>query len=701
MRPMFQRWLVVLSVFALSVPVSSCKGCGEPPIVKKDVCVGVDGAEEASPDACDGTTMCGDHYACKDVKDRAGLKCCLFTDRLCTTDADCCPGQGCQTARNPPRCADRFNECTTDVDCGDLGDRACVDYTDRASGTTKRCRHRPCGALGACPEGQQCFQGECVGDLPCGGSCASGEGCVPSAGRCQNYANPEGRAAAACPMTCNAGFIATFKDNTNIWDSCRLAEVKCVCAELPGLKSNDVGRFSALAANGTEGLMASMYDGKYGDLVVYRYDAAGTRVGVDYVDGVPQGQVRYGPSGARGGVVEPGPDVGRYTDIAVSAGKTYVSYYDVTAGDLKVAVREGTSWTTHRVDGASGDVGLFSSIAVDSDGLPGVAYFMRAAEASFSIADCPSPAPTGALKDLTALKFARAKTATPHGEADWNVRVVACLAKPPPPCDGCTTVCADTGNGPVCLASGTGCMPACDMNTEVCVTESAMAKCGKKYNPSQLVDIPLGTGVFASLAFNGKNAIIAYMQRVGPRVNGRVVPDGDLYGVQVDAQNVRGTPVLLSSAGDTGYFPDVKIEPSSRSIAIAFHDFSTKSLKFYFGPNLTAGTTVETIDNGVDMTHPGEQGFVGTDSAIVFGAQAGQVWAVYQDATRGDLRIAKRGTTWSVLPPLATEGAVGFFADGVYANGRLWATHARIKSKLVMGNAELDNALLLQQGPQN
>ncbi len=58
-------------------------------------------------------------------------------------------------------------------------------------------------------------------------------------------------------------------------------------------------------------------------------------------------------------------------------------------------------------------------------------------------------------------------------------------------------------------------------------------------------------------------------------------------------------------------------------------------------------------------------------------------------------------TRSSVLPPLATEGAVGFFADGVFANGRVWVTHARIKSKLVMGNAELDNAFLLQQGPQN
>ena len=45
-------------------------------------------------------------------------------------------------------------------------------------------------------------------------------------------------------MTCTAGFIATFKDARNIWDSCNLPSVQCVCAELPGLQSNDLGRFS-------------------------------------------------------------------------------------------------------------------------------------------------------------------------------------------------------------------------------------------------------------------------------------------------------------------------------------------------------------------------------------------------------------------------------------------------------------------------
>jgi hypothetical protein len=502
-------------------------------------------------------------------------------------------------------------------------------------------------------------------------------------------------------MSCTTGFIATFADTRDLWDRCTLPNAKCVCAELPALVSNDLGRFSSLASNGADGLMASMYDGKYGDLVVYRYDATGKRVGVDYVDGVPVGQVKYGPSGARGGVVEAGPDVGRYTDIAVRNGVGYVSYYDVTNTDLKVAIRQGDTWSTHRVDGADGDVGLYTSIDVDADGMPGIAYFMRAAEASFNVSECPAPAPTAAVKNITALKFARAKVAVPTTEGDWVIRTLACLAKPAQPCDGCSGVCADTGSGPACLMSAPSCTPACDTNTEACVLVNNAARCGRKYNPSLLSDIPLGVGVFASLAFNGKNAVIAYMQRTGTMASGRVVPDGDLFAVQVDAQNTRGTPVLIQGVGDVGYFPDVKIDPNTRNIGIAFHDFSAKRLKFYFAPVLQAGVTLETIDDGVDAARPGEQSFVGTDSALVFGPQPNLLWVVYQDATRGDLKLAKRTTKWAVEPTLATDGAVGFFADGVFANGRLWATHARLKARLVGGQPELDNSFLLQQGPEN
>lgn len=683
----------VLLVFA-----AGCKGCGENPLKPTDQCKGISGGQPDKVDVCATAADCAQHYGCLPQKDKGGIACCQFADRKCTTEADCCPGQTCPTDRK--LCYDKFLSCTTDADCGDKGDRVCELYTDQYNPAgSNRCRFKQCSALGECPDGQSCFQGECMVDLPCTGTCDTGKGCVPSIDRCQDYSSPTDRPQAACPMTCNAGFIATFKDNRNIWDSCILPDVQCVCAELPGLRSNDLGRFSAIAADPGKAVYVSEYDGQYGDLVVSKFGLDGKRQALEYVDGVPNAPVKYGPSGARGGVVDPGPDVGRYTAIAINNSQVYVSYYDVTNGDLKVAVRDATSgaWANHRVDGANADLGLYTSIGIDSDGFPGVSYFQLGGDATFNVADCPAPAPTGPRAFITALKFARATKVTPAAEADWQVKTLACLSRPTPACYQCGNVCADPGSGPACLTAATGCT-GCDPNTQACVTSGGAAVCAKKYNPSTLVDVPMGVGVFTSLAFNGKAAIVAYMKRNAPAAAG-ALPKGDLYAVALDAANAPAAPLLLDGNGDTGYFPDVKLEPTSKAIAIAYHDFSSKALKFYFSPTLVAGVTPEIVDRGIDPALPGEQSWVGTDSAVVFGP--GATWVVYQDATRGDLKLAKRGATWTVKPPAVSAGAVGFFADGVFSDGKLWASHARLHAKLVAGEPKVDNSLLLEQLDQN
>jgi hypothetical protein len=141
----------------------------------------------------------------------------------------------------------------------------------------------------------------------------------------------------------------------------------------------------------------------------------------------------------------------------------------------------------------------------------------------------------------------------------------------------------------------------------------------------------------------------------------------------------------------------VKLEPATKAIAIGYHDFTAKAFRFYFSPQLQAGVTTEVIDTGVDTAAPGNQSWVGTDSAIVFGPNAGQVWAVYQDATKGDLKVARRTASWQVQTSLATEGAVGFFADGVFTDGKVYASHARLKARLVQGEAKVANSLLLEQ----
>lgn len=251
-----------LAVIGSVLGASSCDCKGKGTVLVDEACQGVLGQQVGRDQTCSDSTECADHHACAAAKNKAGILCCVFADRKCETEADCCPGQTCNAGRK--KCFDKWSPCENDLDCGDTGDRFCEVYSD-SYGTSKRCKFKPCGPAGVCPEGQSCFQNECLAGLPCKGECEGGKGCVTSSDSCQDYAVPTGRPMAACPMTCKPGFIATFKDPKNIWDSCDLPAVACVCAELPGLKSEDLGRFSAIAAVPGKALYVSHYDGHYGD----------------------------------------------------------------------------------------------------------------------------------------------------------------------------------------------------------------------------------------------------------------------------------------------------------------------------------------------------------------------------------------------------------------------------------------------------
>lgn len=643
------RSLTAFVVSAFLVSVSGCD-CNSTKLTPKETCEGVPNLIEGKNDPCDNDAACGNHAVCKTTKAKPNTQCCVFTDRTCNTEADCCPGQTCRA--DSKQCFDRFTGCTADADCGPNGDLFCEEYTD-VYGTSKRCKLHSCGAGDVCPAGQSCFQGSCMASLPCNGSCDPGKGCVADINRCQDYAlanmDPE-RPTAACPMTCTAGFIATFKEPRNIWDSCDLPKVACLCAELPPLQSNDLGRFSAIASNPGAELFVSEYDGQYGDLVVVRYGLDGVVKSTEYVDGVPSATPTYGPSGVRGGVAEPGDDVGRYTDIAVSGGRAFVSYYDVTNGDLKFALRgtDGT-WSKHTVDSA-GNVGMYTSIAIGADGRPAISYFQYGADATFDVSQCPGTPPTGALKNVTALKLARANTSSPASASDWTVKVLACADRAP-------TLTADGG----------------------------------EIEPA-LQQVSPGVGLFTSIAFKGSDAVIAYQRR---NKTSATPADGDLYALTVDSAGTASAPVLIDASGDTGFFPDVKIA-NDGTIGIGYHDFTSKAFKFYYQPSLTAGTTSEIIDTGINPNLPGDQGWVGTDSAIVYGGP-GITYALYQDATHGDLKLARRENgAWQGRTSPRVDGAVGFFADAVRDGTKLFITHARIHTRLVASAPTLDNSLLLE-----
>jgi len=68
-------------------------------------------------------------------------------------------------------------------------------------------------------------------------------------------------------------------------------------------------------------------------------------------------------------------DVGRFTSIAVdSIDKIHISYYDNISCDVKYATNAGGSWTTYVIDGED-DVGQCTSIAVDSRDKIHISYY--------------------------------------------------------------------------------------------------------------------------------------------------------------------------------------------------------------------------------------------------------------------------------------------------------------------------------------
>jgi hypothetical protein len=77
-------------------------------------------------------------------------------------------------------------------------------------------------------------------------------------------------------------------------------------------------------------------------------------------------------------VVDQTGDVGQYSAIALDKDNiphiSYYDYHDATHGNLKYAVKTGSTWTIRTIDSA-GNVGLYTSITVDQFKNPYISYY--------------------------------------------------------------------------------------------------------------------------------------------------------------------------------------------------------------------------------------------------------------------------------------------------------------------------------------
>lgn len=213
---------------------------------------------------------------------------------------------------------------------------------------------------------------------------------------------------------------------------------QCQCGAVV-IENGDSGRFADVAADGEDAVVVS-YNTTFGDLVLSRTTpAAGSITALDtfvFVDGVPEGPVVGDPNGVRGGIRDPGEDVGQHASVTVDGqGNAHIAYLDVTNRNLKYARvdRSGAQIISMTVDADSGDVGRYTDIIIGADGTPQISYM------AVDVAG------------TSQLRFVKASSALPQASADWQ--------------------------NPLIVDSTTAIAPV----------------------PADLVDIPKGTGLFTSM----------------------------------------------------------------------------------------------------------------------------------------------------------------------------------------------------------
>ena len=410
---------------------------------------------------------------------------------------------------------------------------------------------------------------------------------------------------------------------------------------LPGEAENGgLGRYTSIAADDQRVLVAT-YDTGLGDLVVA--DATDpTKLDLVVVDGIPDITPIYDPSTYRHGVSsdEPGPDVGTWTSVALSADHLgRVSYHDREETSLKYAyeTKKG-SWKSYTVDPTNGTeiVGTHTSIVIDANKRPAIAYIALGAD-------------DGQGHRNTELRIARSNVVNPEDANDWSITLIA---QAPGSCAGLcgsseACIADDTGLE-TCTAVASSCSPSCDTG-QACIAGA----CTDAVQPPTTAVLAKGTGLFPSLV---------------------VLPDGRLAVTYYD-RSTRSLKIAVENAADTANFTESVLDDNAGrdsgmwssavvdgagTVHVAYQDAIGDQL-MYTTWNGNPGTP-EVVDDGQrqgDRTHS-----VGASAAIylVNGTPA----IAYQDGVTSDVYVASKQAPWSL-----TNVAPGPLLDGISVDGAI------------------------------
>ncbi len=688
---------------------------------------GVSGTCQSVPNACSpGPNACADHFSCEALTPDAayaegvpvdgGCHVCAFTPRGCQQNGDCCPGQVCNSSLG--LCFDCYNvangacgqsDCLTDAQCvtAQGPGHVCAPFgfdggpAIQGEPASQRCTYPTCASTADCATGAACYLGYCVLTPPCNGACAAGTACAITDDLCS--AVPP--ASASCQQSCGAGAQLVFVDEsvpTGVYDACNLPKVACRCQTFPPITSPEIGEWSALAQDAHD-VWVSAYDHAFGDLVAYHFATDGGLLALDYIDGLPDGGRLIGdPRGPRGGLAAPGPNVGEYTSIALSAdGTPRIAYYDVDRAALKYAERLGDGgWISHTVaiqgDAGYRDFGRGTSIAIGENGAPEISFL-----------ELDGPDGGGSALDL-----AVATTVAPRSESDW---LIVQIASTPGPCGGACApgqACVDdsqpgdagcvTAPNGTCQTIATGC--ASCATTEACIAVGDGGACAPLIGATATGGIPIGLGLESSLAVVGNVTVVAYADSL----HGALMlaqQNGTTFEFQLTALDGRD-PVTCANTGSVGRFPSLRIAPTG-ALAIAYQD-ETRGQLLYWTSTLAAPLDAQqriVLDDG--QLQPPDAGqdrpqVVGANASLAYGA-SGTAYVAYQDQTLLSQRLVSVPPSCTTANPSPctpvllhewSGAAQGFFSSLGIVGGQAFISNASLTAGPAAGEGQL-----LLEGP--
>lgn len=409
------------------------------------------------------------------------------------------------------------------------------------------------------------------------------------------------------------------------------------CGCVPDVSPGDVGRFSSMALIGADAYVAA-YNNTYGDLMIGHITPPGVVSGWDFVDGVPDEPPDVTNSHNRGGIMDKGDDVGRYTSIAASAdNEPIIAYYDKTHGALKLASFGAIRWHTHTVDVGVGapdaggdDVGRWTSMTVGPDGKPAIAY---SAWVQNGVSGMPE----------SQLRWAQATTTTPTAASDWTITVLDSR-----------------------LASSNGAPPG-DMGAPG--PDMAMAPPDMAGTTPPDVLLPEGIALMAAAArkADGSPGVVYYDRTRG---NLRLIEWNGSTSAWNKPVVLDGEDAMGNDLGDVGLYASLTYD--AMGVGHISYENATKDSLFYLN---TMTKMPEVVDDGYhpkdEQTQDGIDSpvwhLVGDSSSIQ--EASGTVVIAYQDSTVLMLRLAVKGSDGKWTKQYIAGHAMPFMGSyGFYAN---------------------------------